>query len=101
MLTNPSAKIRRNFELAATEAISQKNDSVACAKHGAIVVKNGKILGKGLNTSRSYVRGCAVASLHAESSALLNSLRGRKPSSFRGGGSRWSSLQPRQCLKWG
>ena len=45
-------------------------------KHGAVLVKNGKIIGQGSNTSRTRYGGQNHPSMHAEVAAL-RSLKGK------------------------
>lgn len=101
MNTTPTGKILRNFELARDIANDADQVPSGCSKHGAIVVRNGKILGTGFNNKRTYVKGCVVSSEHGEVSALRKSSNTRNPSPNRRSGCSKRTLEQRHCLKWG
>ncbi len=71
-MARPTKRINRNFELATSVALH----SQMTQKHGAVLVRGGKVIGRGFN-SCSPVRACACNStqsvfMHAEMAAIRN-----------------------------
>ena len=63
----PTRKTDRMFERAAAAAL----DSNLRSKHGAVLVRGGKILAVGCNSDRSVAHGRMVPTMHAEVAAVV------------------------------
>lgn len=53
-------------------AIKVASKSPMWFKHGAILVKGGRVIGQGFNYERKCFRGKTIASMHAEIQCLIS-----------------------------